>query len=338
MSGYRPWAWPLVPLYVAGRAVKDGLRAVGVLRTRRLEWPVVSVGSLSAGGAGKTPVVIALVEILSAKGYVVDVLSRGYGRKGREVERVRPEAESAAEQYGDEPVLIARRTGVPVWVGRQRFAAGCVAEAATSSTKGLHLLDDGFQHRQLARVVDIVVVTEEDVKDSLLPAGNLRAYLSELRRASVVVVRQEERERIVPRLREFLRPSTTVWTICRALSFTEERTSPSTAAQANDHLAFCAIARPADFLRDLRTANVSVIDAATFSDHHRYTMDDMEKLIAAFSSSGASGLVTTEKDAVKLTVAMRERLESHGPLAIARLDARFVDEADVMRDLEARLQ
>ena len=134
----RPWAWPLVPLYAAGLAVKDGLRAclgpqaLGVLRTRRLQWPVVSVGSLSAGGAGKTPVVIALAELLRECGWSVDVLSRGYGREGREVERVDPDADQAARRFGDEPVLLARRMGVAVWVGADRFRAGTTAEASVA--------------------------------------------------------------------------------------------------------------------------------------------------------------------------------------------------------------
>ncbi|HEY4381179.1 MAG TPA: tetraacyldisaccharide 4'-kinase, partial [Acidobacteriaceae bacterium] len=128
MSARRGWAWPLVPLYAAGLALKDGLRAAGVLRTRRLEWPVVSVGSLSAGGAGKTPVVIALAELLHARGWTVDVLSRGYGREGTGVERVDPEAERAAARFGDEPVMMARRLGVPVWVAAERYEAGVAGE------------------------------------------------------------------------------------------------------------------------------------------------------------------------------------------------------------------
>ncbi len=93
MSARRPWARPLVPLYAAAIRLKDGLRRAGLGRTRTLEWPVVSVGSLSAGGAGKTPVVIALAKLLREGGWTVDVLSRGYGREGRGVEQVRLEVE-----------------------------------------------------------------------------------------------------------------------------------------------------------------------------------------------------------------------------------------------------
>ena len=96
----RRWAWPLAPVYAAVLAVKDGLRRVGVVPVRRLEWPVVSVGSLSAGGAGKTPVTIALAELLRERGWGVDVLSRGYGRAGSGVERVDAGMEGAAARFG----------------------------------------------------------------------------------------------------------------------------------------------------------------------------------------------------------------------------------------------
>jgi tetraacyldisaccharide 4'-kinase len=175
MKARRPWIWPLVPLYAAALAAKDTLRRLGVLRTRKLAWPVVSVGSLSAGGAGKTPVVIALAELLKQRGWSIDVLSRGYRRKGNSVERVDLSVADAPLRFGDEPVLIAQRSGVPVWVGANRFAAGSLAEEFATSQSAdssvalesdkpgrAHLLDDGFQHRQLARWVEIVLLTAED--------------------------------------------------------------------------------------------------------------------------------------------------------------------------------
>jgi tetraacyldisaccharide 4'-kinase len=124
MSARRPWARPLVPLYAAALGLKDRLRRAGVLRVRALQWPVVSVGSVSVGGAGKTPVVIALAQLLQEAGWTVDVLSRGYGREGRGVEEVRPGVDHSAQRFGDEPVLIAQQTGVPVWVGGWRASGG----------------------------------------------------------------------------------------------------------------------------------------------------------------------------------------------------------------------
>ena len=146
-----------------------------------------------------------------------------------------PTREGAAARFGDEPVAMAQRLGVPVWVGADRFAAGQAAEAAAAekqeadssaslrndkegapgndkteaapddNRKAVHLLDDGFQHRGLARAMDVVVVTEEDLEDALLPAGNRREALRALRRADAVVVREEERDRVEERVRQLMR-------------------------------------------------------------------------------------------------------------------------------------
>jgi tetraacyldisaccharide 4'-kinase len=332
----RQWAWPLVPLYAAGLAVNRGLRRVGVLRTRRLEWPVVSVGSLSAGGAGKTPVVIALAGLLRERGWAVDVLSRGYGRNGSGVERVDTGAEGAAARFGDEPVAMAQRLGVPVWVGADRFAAGQVAERsgdATDGVRGVHLLDDGFQHRRLARAMDVVVVTEEDLHDALLPAGNRREALRALRLADAVVVREEERDRVTERVRQLMRSDAPVWRLRRELRLADSAVELGARPRP---LAFCGIARPEGFWGMLAQAGYMLAAKVAYSDHHRYGSDDVERLAKVAGQRGATGFLTTEKDAVKLSAGMMERLRSVGPVCVVALDAGFVDEAEVVRELEAR--
>ena len=170
---------PLTELYGAVTFLRNTLFDRGVLSSRRLEQPVVSVGNLSVGGSGKTPFVIALGELLKARGIRFDVLSRGYGRKTRGVLVV--EADGKASDFGDEPLLIARRLGVPVIVGESRYEAGRVAEQKFHSQ--LHILDDGFQHRSLARDFDIVMMTERDLRDRLLPSGRMRESLGSLTRA-----------------------------------------------------------------------------------------------------------------------------------------------------------
>ena len=352
MSARRPWALPLVPLYAVALAVKDALRRMHILRTRRLEWPVVSVGSLSAGGAGKTPVVIALSALLQERGWHVNVLSRGYGRKGHGVERVTPDIPDAAERFGDEPVVIAQSAWVPVWVGSDRFAAGHAAEEnaysgrqadayaslrkdgpeAEPHVRFAHLLDDGFQHRRLARTVDIVLVTEEDLQDALLPAGNLREPLSALRRADAVVLRVTERERLEPRVRSLMCKGALLWSIRRELRFSD---SQETLTARSRPVAFCAIARPENFWAMLAEAGCDVDETLGFGDHHRYEMADMDRLVALAKDCGATGFITTEKDAVKLSPAMLERLHSVGPVCVVELEARFLDEAEVARALEA---
>lgn len=343
MRARRPWARPLVPLYAAVVRAKDWLRAAGLLRTRTLRWPVVSVGSLSAGGAGKTPVVIALAKLLRDAGWSVDVLSRAYGREGWGMERVEPELEYAARRFGDEPVLIARQTAVPVWAGANRYLSGVRAEKdAGDSVHGVHLLDDGFQHRQLARAVDIVLVTADDLEDVLLPAGNLREDLSALRRADVLVVRENEvdtdagagESSVQKRVWKMVRERGQMWIVRRQLVFP----APLRVFGAGLRpIAFCAIARPEDFAAMLQSAGCGVVETVAFADHHGYTSADMDRVVEVAKSLNGSGFVTTEKDAVKLTPAMRQQLEQHGPLMVVGLEATFTEPAAVLRALEAKL-
>ena len=354
MRAKRPWAWPLVPGYRGALAARNALRRMGVLRERRLGWPVVSVGSLSAGGAGKTPVVIALVRLLAEHGWSVDVLSRGYGREGSDVELVMPDGDKGAHHFGDEPVLIVQRTGVPVWVGPNRFDAGEAAEsfmaggreaaffasrgdtANSRSALAVHVLDDGFQHRGLARAFDVVVVTAEDLADRLLPAGNLREPLQALGRADAAVIREDEEEAVAGRVRELVRDGTPVWTVRRALRFP----SPLGVFGAGLRpLAFCAIARPEGFVAMLKAAGCGVVDAVVFPDHAPYGEREAEQIVRFAKHLQASGLVTTEKDAVKLGADIRARMEREvGPLMVVPLEAEFVYRSPVWRALETRLQ
>ncbi len=316
----RPWLLPLVPLYGAGLWVK---RQWFQADSRRLAWPVVSVGSLSAGGAGKTPVVLALAELLAQAGYGVDVLSRGYGRVSREAARVDPQGTAVA--FGDEPLLMAR-AGLSVWVGRDRFAAGCLAEgsmAGSAAEPKIHLLDDGLQHRRLARALDVVVLTAEDVDDRLLPAGNLREPLARLRMAGAVVLREEEAERLRPVVQR-LAGNVPAWVIRRRISL-EKVDGPV--------VAFCGIARPDGFFAMVRAAGVEVAGTRAFRDHHRFTRTDVESLMVKARRCGAEGFVTTEKDAVRLPAATRALLQSIGPIAVTRLTATFLDEPAVLAQL-----
>ncbi len=365
MKARRRWAWPLVPAYSAALAAEDALRAMGFPAVQRLGWPVISVGSVSVGGAGKTPVVIALARLLGERGWTVDVLSRGFGRSGvrvEQVEQVDPQGGDAARRYGDEPVLIAQRTGVPVWVGAKRYAAGIAAERSftdrlrapqapetgvqpgpSSTPKAdadrplrAHLLDDGLQHRALHRQFDLVLITEADLRDTLLPAGNLREPLSALRRADAFAVREEELERVSGQLRRLGRPEVPVWTLRRALHFP----APLGVFGAGLRpLAFCALARPESFATMLTGAGCGLVDTVVFSDHHRYEEQDVSLLTRTAKEMHATGFITTEKDAVKISPALRSRLEAEvGPLMVVRLDVQFVYESPVVRTLEDRLR
>ncbi len=319
MSVRRPWALPLVPLYGLGAGLKNWLYDFGLLKVRRLKRPVVSVGSLSAGGAGKTPVVIALATLLEREGISADVLSRGYGRGSGVVEEVN--AHGSATQFGDEPVEMAR-AGLRVFVGADRYEAGMLAESTGHAT--IHLLDDGFQHRRLGRALDVVLLTEHDVRDCLLPAGDRRESLRSLTRADVIVVREEERSKITGSVLQAFTP-TKIWVIRRSLEVPADR--------PENPVAFCGIARPEGFFAMLREADCDLAGQVVFPDHHAFTTEDFGRLVEAARYAGADGFVTTAKDAVKIPPDAMQQLESVGPVWVAALRVEFLDEALVLTTL-----
>jgi tetraacyldisaccharide 4'-kinase len=198
----------------------------------------------------------------------------------------------------------------------------------------VHLLDDGFQHWQLARALDVVLVTAEDLDDALLPAGNLREPLSALGRAGVVVVREEELEAVQSRVWACMREGAQMWVVRRRLRFPAPM---KTLGAGLRPVAFCALARPEGFATMLADAGCGVVETVAYRDHHRYTLGDVERLVALAVKLQASGFVTTEKDAVKLSTEMRARLETVGPVMVVALEAAFVDAEAVVQAIEVRI-
>jgi tetraacyldisaccharide 4'-kinase len=308
---------PLVPLY-------------GVAQTERLEWPVVSVGNLSLGGAGKTPFVIALARALTERGWSVDVLSRGYGRTSDAVERV-VAADDPATRYGDEPWLIERRAQVPVFVGRLRAAAGRLAEATLvdlGDPRHVHLLDDGMQHRRLAREAEIVLLHRSDFQTTLLPAGRLREPLAALERADFVVLREGDID-LTERARRWMRADAQIWIIGREL---EVPTPPGAA------VVFSAIAHPEEFVEVSRRRGVAIAATRAWRDHHRFTDADVTMLCAEAVKERARCFLTTEKDLARLTKVQRARLEETAPLLAAILTTRLREPGPALDALEQRLR
>jgi tetraacyldisaccharide 4'-kinase len=291
----------------------------GWLRAKKLSGPVISVGNLSTGGSGKTPFVILLGELLKARGVSLDVLSRGYGRKTHGVLQV--DAAGLAHDFGDEPLLIARRLQVPVVVGEDRYEAGRFAEKLLGPQ--LHLLDDGFQHRQLKRDFDIVLVTPEDARDRLLPTGRLRESLRGLRRADAVVLTGGASAEAYPLEQKM------VWRLRRGIVAQNIPARP---------VVFCGIARPQNFILQLRTAGVEPAAEAFFRDHHAYSEKDIRDLLQLRQRSEGGGFVTTEKDAVNLG----GYLDALAPLAVVRVKMELADAANavdtMLRVIEERAQ
>jgi tetraacyldisaccharide 4'-kinase len=298
---------PLAAIYGAGVGLRNALYDRGTLTQKKLAGPVISIGNLSVGGSGKTPFVLLLGDLLKARGVRFDVLSRGYGRQSHGVAVVDPGG--AARDFGDEPLLIARRLGVPVIVAEERYEAGVAAE--NKSGPQLHLLDDGFQHRALARDFDIVLVTPEDARDRLLPAGRLREPLASLRRADAIVLTSGASPDSFP-IKDKL-----VWRVRRGIVPKNVPSRP---------IVFCGIARPKNFVLQLRTAGIDPAAEAFYRDHHAYSEQDIRDLLTLRENSEADGFVTTEKDAINLG----GLLTALDPLAVIPVKMELVDAANAV--------
>ena len=283
---------PFSSLFGAGVAFRNSLYDSRTLKIEKLARPVVSVGNLSVGGTGKTPFVIALGELLKQRGIQFDVLSRGYGRSSTMTAVVDPSG--SPDKFGDEPLLIARRLGVPVVVGADRYLAGLLAEERFPSR--MHLLDDGFQHRRLHRDFDIVLLPKQDFTGTLLPVGRLREPLSALRRADAIVAFDPLR---------ISGNTAQPWPARRVVILPE----------ASKAIVFCAIGRPQQFFDALKVPGQQPLATIPFRDHHRYQQADIDRLLRMKNKAGADGFVTTEKDLLNLGP-LAEQLQ---PLQVAQL-------------------
>jgi len=327
---------PLSWLYGLVVGIRNLLFDVGVLRTTAVDVPVISVGNMTAGGTGKTPLAERIVEYLLQRGLRVAVVSRGYGRHSRGViivsdgKSIRVEA----NQGGDEPVQIARKyPGVCVVVGERRV------EAARTAVRDLKanviVLDDGFQHRYLKRDLDIVVVdARKDLRDEpMLPAGKRREPLRGLRRADIVALSKVEFDTIdwSERVRRWFGGPVVAFrhaitSVHRATDHTELAPSEYRRKAA---IAFSGIGDHRNFVTGLEHEGFRIVGDVRFRDHHIYTISDIEKLSALQRSSHADIIVTTEKDIARLLVkgAVKEAIDKV-PLDYVRVTVELVGGGD----------
>ncbi|HUF55522.1 MAG TPA: tetraacyldisaccharide 4'-kinase, partial [Thermohalobaculum sp.] len=284
-------------------------------RPLRAGIPVVCVGNLTAGGAGKTPVSAWLAARLEAQGLSPHILSRGHGGRREGPHRVDPVGDTARE-VGDEPLMLAALA--PVWVARDRVAG---ARAAAAAGAGVVIMDDGFQNPGLAKDVSLLVVDAGQGfgNGRTIPAGPLREPVAAgLARADAVVLIGEERarERLLDR-----------WPLLRDTEMHLARLAPRRTGldlAGEPVVAFAGIGRPEKFFETLRGMGAEPVACVAFSDHYVYPPEVLRRLLRQARSQGAM-LVTTEKDAVRLPAAFRPEvvvvqvaLEPEDPDALAR--------------------
>jgi tetraacyldisaccharide 4'-kinase len=302
-------------LYEAGVRARNVLYAAGWLQVRRAAAPVISIGNITLGGTGKTPLVMHVADTLRKCGATVAMLSRGYGRQGEEKTRiVAPEetVPSPALDLGDEPALVRRR--IPsIWLGisadRHRAAAGILQRCKNP----VFLLDDGFQHRRLHRDMDIVVLdtTQPLFQNRMFPRGSLREPLSGLRRAHVIIMNrtagiEDSWNHLEGDLRTWA-PEANVL-VCRQpvetlVPYEKWRSGAASSNIGMPRSSFlaAAVGNPSRLEAGIENLGVEVSGRRIFRDHYQIGPKDWKTCAAQASRCGAEAVITTEKDAVKIS-------------------------------------
>ena len=317
--------WPLSLLYGAFVRLRVWLYAKGLLKQKRLKAPVVSVGNLTVGGTGKTPMVIWLAERFLAEGKRVAILSRGY----RGVNGTSDEIE----------LMKFRLQGRAAFgVGKDRFTEGQRIES--QQPVDVFLLDDGFQHLQLARDLDILLMDASRglAGELLLPAGRLREPLSAMSRANILVFTRTENMPgtvdAIQKLNQYpVFAAATQLVGFRRLGG-EITLLSSSEIGAGPFFAFCGLGNPDAFFRDLRNWGLTVCSQMSFSDHHHYTEEDILQIQLKAKRAGANAFVTTEKDEQNLSGMRFE----HAPVYVSVIDLVVSPEADFKNVLDQTLQ
>ena len=316
--------------YGAAAAWRRAWYARDPSRRHRLERPVVSVGNLRVGGSGKTPIVEYIARLLVEQGERPAVLTRGYGRRvardGVTVVSDGTRVIAGLDEAGDEPLMLARALhGVPVLVGADRYLSGRLAERRLGAT--VHLLDDGFQHLELARDVDLLLVAEEDLQDRPMPAGRLREGLDAATAADAALITagyDTAAERIGRAfgIAPVFRVTRTIGAPRRVAGARDSVVVPS----ASRVFVVTGIARPDRFTADVLSVGWDISGVIEFRDHHRFTARDVKRIAAEAKATASMIVLTTEKDAVRLAACdLGDLLIASVPLVVG------VEPADAFR-------
>ena len=348
---------PLSWLYGAIVSIRNRLYAIGVFKARKLPCRVISVGNIVVGGTGKTPAVIAIARHLQKKNVHVAILLRGYKRESHEKVTIVSDGKrvcTSLKESGDEAYMMAKHlSGIPIIVGRQRYQAGRVA--LERFDVDVLLLDDGFQHRQLARDVDILTVPARSIvslqvapkypfknRERLLPTGVLREPPTALQRADIILLTHTATVDMLQHAKGILHqlaPNALIfgsnyqpvrlYPLVPKEGFVEiDILHTVEALEGKRVLAVCGIGNPDAFVATLRQYSPEDVELLAFPDHHVYTEADMAEIDAAFQTSQADLIVTTQKDEQKLVDLVAQRRPAIAVLEIALVITEYVEKFD----------
>jgi len=310
---------PLAAMWMAGHAAN-------IVRTRpkKLDTPVVSIGALTMGGAGKTPFVAHLAQMLVEAGRSPAILTRGYGRKSR-MDVIVPRGRNApVEQTGDEAQMYIAQGAAHVGIGSDRYEVGQRMERELKPD--VFLLDDGFQHFRLRRDQDIVLIDALDpLGGGVFPLGRLREPLKALARASAIVITRAENQHAG--IEQLIRRYNSWAPVFRARVVVQGEIPKGPVA------AFCGLGQPRSFWRTLEMSGIRAAPRLVFPDHHRYTVGDFEEIGRHAAAAGVQALVTTEKDFANLPVGVPLPLTIH----CLRIGIVIENEAELLRYLLVNL-
>jgi tetraacyldisaccharide 4'-kinase len=295
---------PLSALYGAVTRTRLSLYQRGTFQTTKLDRPVISVGNMTVGGTGKTPLVEWIAKDVAARGKKVCILTRGYGRENPQRQVVVSDGENilaTPTEAGDEPYLLATKLvgSAAVISNIDRSSAG--RYAIENLGTDCFVLDDGFQHLRLARDLNVVTIDATNPwgassgQGQLLPHGRLREPLAGLSRADCVVLTRcdqaDNTDALTEQIRDLIRGRPVFHSTMKA-SYAQVVSGPVAA--------FCAVGNPRSFFAQVKNSGYELVFEKAFRDHHGYSQTDVNSLVRAARDAGAQSLITTAKDAVKL--------------------------------------
>ena len=317
MNFLRVILFPFIPVYGLIISIRNFLFDKNIFKSSSVNAKVFSVGNITFGGSGKTPVAIFLTNLLKRKGFKVGVISRGYGRKSRGYILVSDGKKilTTVEQSGDEIYHTVLDCSVPAAVTENRVygAERLIKETGINTI----VLDDAFQHRWIKRDFDILVIDQRFlIEDNffvhhLLPTGMMREPLSSIDRADLIIINRKfmEQNEIPAKRSKYLKGKKVFTGYYKAISFYDLKSKKELSLsefQGQKSLVVSGIAAPFSFLNILKQTKVDTQNKLIFKDHKRYTFNDIQRIRQLFYSTNSHSVVTTEKDAVKLTGYSRE--------------------------------